>query len=61
MDLHLTRPMTESLQSDVDALTEELSVRICFAWGPETMYYGVREFEVRDPNGYFIAFAMPAH
>lgn len=22
--------------------------------------YGVREFEVRDPNGYLIAFAMSA-
>ena len=46
--------------SDVDALAEELSGRVAFAWGPETMSYGVREFAIQDPNGYFIAFAMPA-
>ena len=46
--------------SDVDVLAEELSSRVAFAWGPETLSYGVRELAVRDPNGYFIAFAMPA-
>jgi hypothetical protein len=31
-----------------------------FAWGPEVMEYGMREFGVRDPNGYFLAFTEPA-
>ena len=46
--------------SDVDALAAELSGQVDFEWGPETMSYGVREFAVRNPDGYFIAFAMPA-
>jgi len=33
---------------------------IPFAWGPEVMDYGMREFAVRDPNGYYLAFAEPA-
>jgi hypothetical protein len=33
---------------------------IPFAWGPEVMGYGMREFAVQDPNGYFIAFSEPA-
>jgi hypothetical protein len=28
-----------------------------FLWGPEVTELGVREFAVRDPNGYVIAFA----
>jgi catechol 2,3-dioxygenase-like lactoylglutathione lyase family enzyme len=30
-----------------------------FAWGPEVMDYGMNEFAVQDPNGYFIAFSEP--
>jgi hypothetical protein len=44
----------------VDDLAEELSGRVEFTWGPETMEYGMREFAVRDPDGYFIAFTGPA-
>ena len=41
-------------------LSEELQGKVSFAWGPEVMDYGMREFAVQDPNGYFIAFTEPA-
>ena len=41
-------------------LDEEFRGKVDFAWGPEVMDYGMREFAVQDPNGYFIAFAEPA-
>ena len=44
----------------VDALADELRGKVAFAWGPETMDYGMREFAVQDPNGYYIAFTEPA-
>jgi len=44
----------------VTDLAEELRGKVDFAWGPEVMEYGMREFAVQDPNGYFIAFAEPA-
>lgn len=44
----------------VQALAEELRGKVSFAWGPEVMDYGMREFAVQDPNGYFLAFAESA-
>jgi nicotinamidase-related amidase/uncharacterized glyoxalase superfamily protein PhnB len=41
---------------DVNGLAAELADRVDFEWGPETMPYGMREFAVRDPNGYLLAF-----
>lgn len=42
-------------------LAREYAARgIPFAWGPEVMDYGMMEFAVQDPNGYFIAFSEPA-
>lgn len=46
--------------SDVQALAEELRDATPFAWGPEIMDYGMREFAVQDPNGYFLAFTESA-
>lgn len=46
--------------ADVAALAEEWRGRVEFAWGPEVMEYGMREFAIRDPNGYFLAFTEPA-
>lgn len=40
-------------------LAEELRDKVEFAWGPEEMHYGLREFAVQDPNGYYIAFTEP--
>ncbi|HEY0009870.1 MAG TPA: VOC family protein [Tepidisphaeraceae bacterium] len=45
---------------NVEALAAEWRGRVEFAWGPEVMEYGIREFAVCDPDGYFIAFAEPA-
>jgi predicted enzyme related to lactoylglutathione lyase len=45
----------------VDALARELAERgAVFAWGPETMSYGMREVAVRDPDGYLVGFWEPA-
>jgi catechol 2,3-dioxygenase-like lactoylglutathione lyase family enzyme len=45
---------------DVDALARAVDGLSPFEWGPETMDYGMREFAVRDPDGYLIAFTAPA-
>jgi catechol 2,3-dioxygenase-like lactoylglutathione lyase family enzyme len=42
---------------DVRALAEEWRGLVAFAWGPEVMPYGWREFAIRDPNGYTLAFS----
>ncbi len=44
----------------VVALAEELHGHMPFAWGPEVMGYGMREFGIQDPNGYYLAFTEPA-
>ena len=45
---------------DVDALATEFAGKATFEWGPEVMPYGVKEFGLRDPNGYYLAFAEEA-
>jgi catechol 2,3-dioxygenase-like lactoylglutathione lyase family enzyme len=44
----------------VDALASELRGKVPFLWGPENTEFDVREFAIRDPNGYILAFAEPA-
>ena len=46
--------------NDVRALADELGDVVPFAWGPEVMEYGMREFAIQDPDGYYIAFTEPA-
>lgn len=41
----------------VDELAEELNGKVPFAWGPENNEFGIREFAIRDPNGYTLVFA----
>jgi catechol 2,3-dioxygenase-like lactoylglutathione lyase family enzyme len=43
-----------------EALAAELQTKVEFEWGPEEMDYGTREFCVRDPDGYLIAFTESA-
>jgi hypothetical protein len=43
----------------LDRLDEELRGKVQFAWGPEETEYGIREFAVRDPDGYLLVFAEP--
>ena len=42
---------------DVDQLWERLRHGADVAWELQTMSYGTREFGIRDPNGYCLAFA----
>ena len=48
------------LDADVRALADEFKDVVPFAWGPEVMEYGMREFAIQDPNGYYLAFTEPA-
>jgi catechol 2,3-dioxygenase-like lactoylglutathione lyase family enzyme len=43
----------------VDRLADELRGKVVFQWGPENTEFGVREFAIRDPNGYLLVFAEP--
>jgi len=45
---------------DIDPLAEELRGKVPFAWGPEETEFGIREFAIRDPDGYTIVFAERA-
>ncbi len=42
---------------DVDAVAKHLEGQVPFEWGPETQEYGLREFGIRDVNGYYLVFA----
>ena len=44
----------------VDKLAQELRGKVPFEWGPENTEFGIREFAIRDPNGYLLVFAEPA-
>lgn len=60
---HLGSPQATATQyiyvDDVDALWERLKDRITAEWGPEDMPYGLREFAIRDPDGYLLSFGAP--
>jgi hypothetical protein len=44
----------------VDRLADEFRGRVPFEWGPETTEFDIREFAIRDPNGYLLVFAERA-
>jgi catechol 2,3-dioxygenase-like lactoylglutathione lyase family enzyme len=44
----------------VGRLADELRGKVPFQWGPEDTEFGIREFAIRDPNGYLLVFAEPA-
>jgi catechol 2,3-dioxygenase-like lactoylglutathione lyase family enzyme len=44
----------------IEQLAQELRGKVPFAWGPEETEFGIREFAIRDPNGYILVFAEPA-
>jgi Glyoxalase/Bleomycin resistance protein/Dioxygenase superfamily len=46
--------------ASVDALADELRGKVPFEWGPEESDLGVREFAIRDPDGYLLVFAQRA-
>lgn len=43
---------------DVNALWETLKGRVEAEWGPEDMSYGMREFAIKDPDGYLLSFGQ---
>jgi catechol 2,3-dioxygenase-like lactoylglutathione lyase family enzyme len=45
---------------NVDKLADELRSRVPLAWGPENTEAGLREFAIRDPDGYTLIFAQPS-
>jgi catechol 2,3-dioxygenase-like lactoylglutathione lyase family enzyme len=44
----------------IDRLADEFRGKVPFAWGPEATDYGIREFAIRDPDGYTLVFAERA-
>ena len=60
---HLGAPGATATQyvtvDDVDVLWDGVKAGISPEWGPETMPYGMREFAVRDPDGYLLSFGQP--
>ena len=43
--------------SDVEAFFKSVRDKVDIVWPLETMEYGQREFGIRDPDGYTLAFA----
>ncbi len=41
----------------IGRLADELRGRVPFVWGPEDTDFGMREFAIRDPDGYTLVFA----
>jgi hypothetical protein len=41
------------------ALWESVRDRVAAEWGPEQMSYGLTEFAIKDPDGYFLSFGEP--
>jgi catechol 2,3-dioxygenase-like lactoylglutathione lyase family enzyme len=44
----------------VEAMANELRGKVAFEWGPEESDLGIREFAIRDPDGYLLVFAERA-
>lgn len=57
---HLGAPHATATQyiyvSDLDALWNGIKDRVIAEWGPEDMPYGMKEFAIRDPDGYLLSF-----
>jgi hypothetical protein len=60
---HLGAPNATATQyihvDNLEALWAEIGGRISPEWGPEEMPYGMREFAIKDPNGYLLSFGEP--
>jgi catechol 2,3-dioxygenase-like lactoylglutathione lyase family enzyme len=41
----------------IERLVSELRGKVPFTWGPEDTDFGIREFAIRDPDGYTLVFA----
>src|SRR5690349_9612993 len=60
---HLGPPQATATQyfsvDDADALWALVKGKCQAEWGPENMPYGLREFAIKDPNGYLLSFGSP--
>lgn len=60
---HLGPPHATATQyiavDDADALWAAIKDCCRAEWGPTDMLYGLREFAVKDPNGYLLSFGSP--
>ena len=60
---HLGPPHETATQyftvDDVDALWDGIKEHCHAEWGPEDFPYGLREFAIKDPNGYLLSFGSP--
>jgi hypothetical protein len=60
---HLETPHATATQyfyvDDVMSLWNEIKDRVAAEWGPEQMPYGMLEFAIRDPDGYYLSFGEP--
>lgn len=60
---HLGAPHATATQyiyvDDVHAFWMTLKDRVTAEWGPEDMSYGMREFAIKDPDGYLLSFGQP--
>jgi uncharacterized glyoxalase superfamily protein PhnB len=60
---HLGEPHATETQyftvDDVDALWDGIKGHCRAEWGPENFSYGLREFAIKDPNGYLLSFGSP--
>lgn len=59
---HIHGPAVSSLYfypDDIDGLWEELRGKVKIEHPLEDMDYGMREFTIRDPNGYALNFGAP--
>jgi catechol 2,3-dioxygenase-like lactoylglutathione lyase family enzyme len=57
---HLGAPHATATQyiivDDLDALWSAVKNRVTAEWGPEDMPYGMKEFAIKDPDGYLLSF-----
>lgn len=44
---------------DIRALHKKISDKVEVLWGPEVYHYGMREFAIKDCNGYTLTFGEP--
>jgi uncharacterized glyoxalase superfamily protein PhnB len=60
---HLGPPHATATQyftvDDADVLWDSIKDDCKAEWGPEDMPYGLREFAIKDPNGYLLSFGSP--
>ena len=60
---HLGAPHATATQyftvDDVDSLWDDVRRHCQAEWGPHDMPYGLREFAIKDPNGYLLSFGSP--